>query len=77
LEREDLVVATGEVGTELRLLEFPGWRESSVLRCFLERFLFPNMEVAVVLEFDSLDFDLVPVLDSSKPPPRTTSLPVP
>jgi hypothetical protein len=54
LDTDDRAVATGEVGTELRPLEFPACDGSS-LKLFpsLDLFLFPNMEVATELGLSS------------------------
>ena len=70
LEREDLVVATGDVGAELSPDEFPASRPC-------RRFLFPN-EVAVAPEIDSPGFVFVspftPTTIPTPPPLSRTTL---
>jgi hypothetical protein len=89
LDKDDLVVATGDVGTELRPLEFPG-AESTLLDplssscpapCF-NRFLFPSIDVAMLVPLDLCLSPSVPceyscILTASPAfPPLAFSLPM-
>jgi hypothetical protein len=64
LDKDDLVVATGDVGTELNPLEFPRCAASSLLYPCFARFLLPKVEVAVA---DSFPFSNSTLFAASPP----------